>query len=102
MTRQALRGARVEVRGRVRVDGKSPGGLVVQVRLAGPGGVDVPVGGATTAPDGSFALPFELPRTMSLGRHRVLAFTDGDAERAPAHSPFGRRPPRASPARGAP
>lgn len=76
-----FRGEGVEVKGTVRAEGASAGGLPVEIYLASSAGA-LRVAGATTAEDGSFTATLEVPRNLPLGDHRVVARTPGDDTRA--------------------
>jgi hypothetical protein len=83
--RDAFRGDRIPVNGLVSTSDNRPGGLLVEIYLAGGGGA-LRVGEAVAGPDGRWSATIEVPRDLPLGDHRVVVRTPGDARRRPSRS----------------
>ena len=84
-TRETFRGERIEVGGTIAASDGKPGGLPVEIYLDGPGGA-LKVGDAAADASGGWHATIEVPRSLPLGDHRVVARTPGDAQRKPSHS----------------
>jgi hypothetical protein len=81
--RESFRGERVEVRGAVEPSGA---GLPVEIYLTSSGRAAVKIADLVTDAEGRFQGSVEVPITISVGQHRLIARTPGDERRLPASS----------------
>jgi hypothetical protein len=78
-----FRGDTVAIGGTVTAENGDAGGLAIEIYLDRPGGA-IKIADATTAGDGRYSATIEVPKTLPLGDHRVVARCKGDARRAPS------------------